>query len=130
MDRGQQLHDDHSHRGDARKPLGRKNAGPWGTCGGVVFTDTLPDSLTFVGASVSPGSAPAALVCSIQGQTVTCPLNELQNGGTAGQASITLTVIASGAPQSIVNAAWALTVLPQTDSNAANNSATVTVTSK
>lgn len=107
-----------------------KNAGPWGTYGGVVFTDTLPSSVTFISASVSPVTALAALACSVQSQTVTCPLNELQNGGTSGQATITLTVIASGSPQQIVNTAWALTVLPQTDSNTTNNSATVTVTSK
>lgn len=107
-----------------------KNAGPWGTYGGIIFTDTLPASLTFVSASVSPISALAALACSVQGLTVTCPLNELQNGGTSGQATITVTVIASGGLQQIVNTAWALTVLPQTDSNTANNSATVSVTSK
>jgi uncharacterized repeat protein (TIGR01451 family) len=107
-----------------------KNAGPWGTYGGIIFTDTLPTSLTYVSASVSPLTALAALTCSVQGQTVTCPLNELQNGGASGQATVTLTVIASGAPQQIVNTASALTALPQTDSNNANNSATVTVTSK
>ncbi len=103
-----------------------KNAGPWGTYGGITFTDTLPASLTFVSASGSP----LGPVCSLQGQTVTCPLGELQNGGTSGQATITLTVIASGPPQQIVNTASALTVLPQTDSNVGNNSATVTVTSQ
>lgn len=107
-----------------------KNAGPWGTYGGIVFVDTLPASLTYVGASVSPLSALKALSCGVQGQTVTCPLNELQNGGTSGQATITLTVVASGDPQPIVNTASALTVLPQTDSNTANNSATVSVTTK
>jgi len=54
----------------------------------------------------------------------------LQNGGTAGQATITLTVVASGTPQQIVNTATALTVLSQSDTNPANNTATVTVTSK
>jgi len=107
-----------------------KNAGPWGTFGGIVFTDTLPASLTYVSASVSPLTALAALACSVQGQTVTCPLNELQNGGTSGQATIALTVMASGTPQQIVNTASVTTVLPQTDSNNANNIATVTVTSK
>jgi uncharacterized repeat protein (TIGR01451 family) len=107
-----------------------KNAGPWGTYGGAIFTDTLPAPLTYVSASVSPLSALAALSCSVQGQTVTCPLNELQNGGTSGQATITLTVISSGTPQQIVNTASVLTLLPQTDSNTTNNSATVTVTSK
>ena len=107
-----------------------KNAGPWGTYGGVLFTDTLPPALTYVSASVSPLSALAALACSVQGQMATCPLNELQNGGTSGQATITLTVVASSNPQQIVNTASALTVLPQSDSNPTNNSVTVTVTSK
>lgn len=107
-----------------------KNAGPWGTYGGALFTDTLPPSLSYVSASVSPLSALAALDCSVQGQTVTCPLNEMQSGGSTNQATITLTVLASGVPQAIVNTAFALTVSPQADSNAANNSATVTVTTK
>lgn len=107
-----------------------KNAGPWGTYGGLTFVDTLPDSLTFVSAAVSPISALKALSCSQVGQTVKCPLNELQNGGTSGQATITLTVLASSAPQGIGNTASVTTVLPQTDLNTTNNSATVIVTSK
>ena len=107
-----------------------KNAGPWGTYGGIIFVDTLPASLTYVGSSVSPLSALAALGCSVQGQTVMCPLDELQSAGASNQATITLTVIASGAPQQVVNTASVLTALPQTDSNTANNSATVTVTTK
>jgi uncharacterized repeat protein (TIGR01451 family) len=107
-----------------------KNAGPWGTFGGINFVDTLPDAVSLVTVSVSPLSALRVLSCSVAGQTVTCPLNEMQNGGTAGQATITLTVTASGAPQQIVNTASALTVLPQTDSNPANNTATVTVISR
>ncbi len=107
-----------------------RNAGPWGTYGGVAFVDTLPASLTYVSSSVSPLSALKGLSCSVQVQTVTCPLNELQNGGTSGQATITLTVVASSAPQQIVNTASVVTVLPQTDSNTANNSATVSITTK
>jgi uncharacterized repeat protein (TIGR01451 family) len=107
-----------------------KNAGPWGTYGGITFIDMLPDSLTFVSASVSLRSLLSAFACNVQGQTVTCPLSEMQNGGTSGQATITLTVLASGTPQQIVNTASALTVLPQTDSNTANNSITVTVISR
>ena len=107
-----------------------KNAGPWGTYGGITFVDTLPASLTYVSSSVSPRSALKGLSCSVQGQTVTCPLNELQAGGTSGQATITLTVVASSAPQQIVNTASVVTVLPQTDSNTANDSATVSVTTK
>jgi uncharacterized repeat protein (TIGR01451 family) len=107
-----------------------KNAGPWGTYGGLTFVDTLPASLTYVSSSVSPLSALKALSCSVQGQTVTCPLNEMQNGGTSGQATITITVLASSASQQIVNTASVATVLPQTDSNTANNRATVSVTTK
>jgi uncharacterized repeat protein (TIGR01451 family) len=107
-----------------------KNAGPWGTYGGLTFVDTLPASLTYVSSSVSPLSALKALSCSVQGQTVTCPFNEMQRGGTSGQATVTLTVVASSAPQQIVNTASMVTVLPQTDSNTVNNSATVSVTTK
>lgn len=104
-----------------------KNSGPWGTFGGITFTDTLPDSLTLVSAIVSPRAALAAAACGVLDRTVTCPLNELQNGA---QATVTLTVTASGNPQQIANTASALTVAPQTDSNTANNNATVTVTTK
>lgn len=107
-----------------------KNAGPWGTYGGLMFVDTLPTSLTYVSASVSPLLALKTLSCSVPGQTVTCPLNEMQSGGTSGQATITLTVVASSAPQRIVNTASVVTVLPQTDSNTANNSAIVSVITK
>src|SRR5215469_7448096 len=115
-----------------------KNAGPWGTYGGIVFVDTLPAPLTYVSSSVtftrlSPLTGQPAtgqLFCSAVGQTVMCPITDLQNGGLSGQATITLTVIASSSPQQIVNTASALTVLPQTDPNTTNNSATVTVISK
>ena len=107
-----------------------KNAGPWGTFGDVTVVDTLPAALTYVSSSVSPPAALKALGCGVQGQTVTCPLNEMQNGGPSGQATITLTVMASGTPQQIVNSASALTLLPQTDSNPANNGITVTVISR
>ncbi len=113
-----------------------KNAGPWGTYGGVTFVDTLPASLTYVSSAVTlvaPLTGQAATVsslCSATGQTVTCSLGELQNGGTSGQVTVTLNVVAPGTPQQIVNTASALMVLPQEDSNAANNSVSVTVASK
>jgi uncharacterized repeat protein (TIGR01451 family) len=112
-----------------------KNAGPWGTYGGIIFVDTLPSSLTYVGSFVtaispSTGQPVEAQLCTAVGQTVTCPLFDLQNGGTTGQVTITLTVTASSVSQQIVNTASAATVLPQTDSNPANNSVTVTVTTK
>jgi len=112
-----------------------KNAGPWGTYGGIIFVDTLPASLTYVGSFVtvvSPltGQPVEVQWCSAVGQTVMCPLFDMQNGGTTGQANITLTVTASGVAQQIVNTASVHTVFPQTDSNPANNSATVSVTTK
>ena len=112
-----------------------KNAGPWGTYGGIFFVDTLPDSLRYVSSSVTVVSLLTGVtanvdVCSVVGQTVTCPIGELQNGGLSGQRTITLTVEAPSAPQQIVNTASVHTVLPQTDSQIANNSVTVTVATK
>jgi uncharacterized repeat protein (TIGR01451 family) len=117
-----------------------KNAGPWGTYGGIIFVDTLPASLTYVSSSVLLGGLdrftgqPTQFTelngCTAVGQTVACPLQDMTNGGLAGQAAITITVTASGVPQQIVNTASVHTVLPQTDSNIANNSVTVNVTSK
>lgn len=112
-----------------------KNAGPWGTYGGIIFVDTLPASLTYVSSfltvvSSSTGQPVEVPFCSKLGQTVMCPLFDMQNGGTTGQASITLTVAASGVAQQIVNTASVHTVSPQADSNPANNSVTVTVTTK
>ncbi|HET7764104.1 MAG TPA: DUF11 domain-containing protein [Burkholderiales bacterium] len=112
-----------------------KNAGPWGTYRGITFVDTLPDSLTYVSSSVTVVNlllqqTVAVNNCTVVGQTVTCPLNELQNGGLAGQVAVTLTVRAPGAPQQIVNTASVHTVSPQTDSNPTNNGVTVTVAAK
>jgi uncharacterized repeat protein (TIGR01451 family) len=106
-----------------------KNAGPWGTYGGIIFVDTLPASLTYVSSSATIAGMTANL-CSAVGQTVMCSLIDLQNGGTFGQATITLTVTASGVPQPIVNTASVHTVLPQVDSNTLNNSAEVSVTTR
>jgi uncharacterized repeat protein (TIGR01451 family) len=100
-----------------------KDAGPWGTGGGLTFVDTLPASLTYVGAALGN-------LCSVVGQTVSCRINDLDTGGTFGQATITLTVIASSTPQQIVNTASVHTVSPQDDSNPTNNGVTVTVTTK
>lgn len=99
-----------------------KDAGPWGTGGGLTFVDTLPASLRFAGS--------ASGNCSAVGQTVSCRIGDLDNGGTFGQATITLNVIASSTPQQIVNTASVHTVSPQDDSNPTNNSVTVTVTSR
>ena len=97
--------------------------------------DTLPASLTYVDAFLpvvlpNTGTLFENHVCSAVGQTVMCPLNDMQTGGTTNQATIILTVATSGAAQQIVNTASVHTVLPQTDSNPANNSVTVTVTTK
>ena len=115
-----------------------KNAGPWGTYGGIAFVDTLPASLTYVSSSVTmtvvspvtgqPGTA--QLFCSVVSQTVMCPIMDLQNGGVSGQATIALTVRASSVAQQIVNTASVHTVLPQEDLNLANNSTTISVTTK
>lgn len=112
-----------------------KNAGPFGTWGGLIFVDTLPDSLLYVGASVtitSPltGQTGTLNSCSVVGQTVTCPFVDLQNVGPDNQVTVTLSVEASSVAQQIVNTASVHTVLPQTDSQIANNAVTVTVTTK
>jgi len=106
-----------------------KNAGPWGTFGDIIFADTLPASLTFVSSAVDVAGLPANF-CSLVGQTIVCRLIDLQNGGPFGQVTITLTVAASGVPQAIENTATVHVVSPQEDSNLANNSVTVNVTTK
>ena len=117
-----------------------KNAGPWGTYGGIIFVDTLPLSLTYVSsavvhAAVDPGTGQGVQItspqfCSAVGQTVVCPLFDLTNGSLFGQDTITITVAASGAPQQIVNTASIHTVLPQENLNSTNDSVTVSVTTK
>jgi uncharacterized repeat protein (TIGR01451 family) len=116
------------------------DAGPWGTYGGIVFADTLPASLTYVSSSVAQAGIDRTTgqlvqlanpnVCSAVGQTVLCPLQDMTNGGVSGQATITLTVTASGVAQQIVNTASVHTVAPQDNLNPSNNSVTVTVTTK
>ena len=108
------------------------------TYGGIVFVDTLPASLTYVSGSVtltrlSPVTGQPAtgqLACSAVGQSVMCPIPDLQNGGLSGQATIVIAVNASSVAQQIVNTASVHTILPQDDSNTANNSVTVTVVSR
>ena len=135
------------HASDGAPPVGSaftyayqvKNSGPWGTFGGLVFVDTLPAALTYISSSVltsvlapDTGQPVAVTVqpCSAVGQTVMCPLIDLQNGGAFGQDTITITVAASSVAQQIVNTASVHTVLPQTDANLTNNSVTVTVTTR
>jgi uncharacterized repeat protein (TIGR01451 family) len=101
-----------------------KNAGPWGTFGGVTFTDVLPASLTYVGYTASLGTT-----CRAVGQTVTCQI--LDHSNQNGQSStISLTVAGPGTAQQIVNSASIAFTSPQTDSNPANNSLSIVVTSK
>jgi uncharacterized repeat protein (TIGR01451 family) len=117
-----------------------KNAGPWGTWGGLTFTDTLPASLTFVGSAVTQATLDRTTgqevqftvpnACSAVGQTVVCPLRDMTNAGLPNQATITLTVAASGPAQLIANTATVHTASPQNDSNVANNSVTVDVASR
>jgi uncharacterized repeat protein (TIGR01451 family) len=112
-----------------------KDAGPWGTYGGIVLVDTLPASLTYVSSSLtvvssSTGQPVEVPFCSAAGQTVMCPLFDMQNGGPTAQETITITVAASSVAQQIVNTASVHTVSPQTDSNPANNTITVIVTTK
>lgn len=117
-----------------------KNAGPWGTYGGIIFADTLPASLTYVSSSVVEATidritgqtvqATVLNACSAVGQTVLCPLRDTTNGGAFGQFTVTLTVTAPGVAQQIANTASVHTVSPQDDSNLANNSVTVNVATK
>ncbi|HET7788530.1 MAG TPA: DUF11 domain-containing protein [Myxococcales bacterium] len=96
-----------------------KNAGPWATSGGVTFSDALPASLAFVGVTASAGSCAG-------GQTVSCSLGDLANGA---QATVAVTVRAPATAQQIANTASA-SLAVQADTNASNNSLTVTVASK
>lgn len=101
-----------------------KNAGPWGMYGGVTFTDTLPSSVTYVGYTASAG-----VTCSAVAQTVTCQIADRVNQN--GQSStISLTVRAPTTAQQIVNTASIAFAVPQTDSQLANNTLTITVASK
>jgi len=117
-----------------------KNAGPWGTGGGLTFVDTLPAPLTYVSSSLVQVGIDATTGQAVQGtnpngctsvgQTVSCRIGDLDNAGSFNQATVTLTVVASGAPQQIVNTASIHTASPQTDSNTTNNSVTVAVTTR
>lgn len=117
-----------------------KNGGPRGTYGGIIFADTLPASLTYVSSSVVQASLDRttgqaveftiANACSAVGQTVVCPLHDMTNSGLWNQATITLTVGASGPAQLIANTASVHAVSPQDDSNLANNSVTVNVATR
>lgn len=96
-----------------------KNNGPFATFGGVSFTDPLPASLTFVSLTTNLGTCAG-------GATVSCALGDLAVGA---QATIQITVRAPLTAQTIVNTASAA-IGAQSDSNPANNSVSVTVTTK
>ena len=127
-----------------------KNAGPWGTFGGITFVDRLPASLSYVSSSLAEAGINSttgqiqllqntngcSAVKNLDGTTdITCPINDMTVGGLSNQATITLTVTASSGAQPIANTATVHTAPvtaagPQQDSNPNNNSVTVNVTSR
>jgi len=96
-----------------------RNAGPFATFGGVSFTDVLPASLTFLDVASDVGT------CS-GGATVSCAIGDLSVGR---QATIKILVQAPPAAQTIANTA-SVAIGQQTDRNPANDSFTVTVSSR
>lgn len=101
-----------------------KNAGPWGTFGGVTFTDVLPAGVTYVGYTATTG-----ISCGAVAQIVTCQIPDRLNQN--GQSTtISLTVTAPSIARQIVNTASIALTTPQTDSNIANDTLAITVTSK
>lgn len=95
------------------------NNGP-ASATGVTVTDTLPSGTTYFGSTTSQGSCSGTT-------TVTCSLGTLDssNTGTAGSATITITVITS-APGSITDAASVSA--NETDPDTSNNTASATTT--
>jgi uncharacterized repeat protein (TIGR01451 family) len=91
------------------------NNGPE-TATGVILTDTLPSSVTYVSATSTLGS------CSESGNTVTCNIGTLSNGASA-TVTIVVTPITAG---TITNNATV--TCNETDSNPSNNTATATTT--
>ncbi len=94
--------------------------------GTVTVTDTLPDTVTLVGAT----SSDTGWTCDTDGNTVTCTRDGLASGRTAGAITVTATVHADvTADQSIVNtAAVAVDTATTTDPTASNDSAKATTT--
>ncbi len=90
------------------------NAGPQAATN-VVLTDTLPNAVTFISASVA---------CSVNGASLICPLGSLLS---AGNTSVTVTVQTSlSTPISIVNSASVLSDV--SDLNTANNNVSISTT--
>lgn len=116
------------------------NAGPRGTFGGITFVDALPASLTYVSSSITTAGIDQTTGqqvqvtnpngCNAVGPTVVCQLQDMTTGGLTNQATITLTVAASGTAQLISNTASVHTAASQDDSNLANNSVTVNVATR
>ncbi len=94
--------------------IGVTNAGP-GAAASVVVTDILPAGTTFVSATPTQGSCSGTT-------TITCTLGTIAN---AGSAAISLTVTLSSSAGPVSNTATVATA--SNDPNAANNSATSTV---
>ncbi len=92
------------------------NAGPIAATG-VVLTDTLPGSVTFVSAVASQGA------CTHSLGTVTCNLGTISNGGT-----VTVTIVVTPtAPGTITNAATVTANEPDPDTNNNTDSEDTTV---
>ena len=84
------------------------NPGP-STATGVVLTDTVPDGVTNVTASVVGGGATAT--CAVSGNTVTCPIGDMPAGSTVAIA-INGTVSPDTPAGTIVNTAGVTTTNP------------------
>ena len=93
------------------------NGGP-GTATGVVLTDALPSGVTFQSASTTHGT------CSHSGGTVTCPLGDIDTGGTA-TVSIVVTPSTEG---TLTNTASVSSSAPEADTDVSNDQDTVTTT--
>ena len=103
------------------------NSGPYNTMDSVLFTDTLPAGIS-VANSIAPGvSSIATTRGSCSGSTtITCDLGRLAVGDSA---VIAISVLAT-TPGTYINAGTAVLQSGQTDRAPANNTASVTVTSK
>lgn len=103
------------------------NNGPYNTMDSVLLTDTLPSGIS-VANSIAPGvSSITTTRGSCSGNTtITCDLGRLAVGDSA---VIAITVLAT-APGTYTNSGTAILQSGQTDRAPANNTASVTVTSK
>lgn len=97
-----------------------KNNGPFNSMDPVIFTDNLPGNLKLVSAATNLGSCSTAL-------NINCNLGRLAVGA---QATIIVTVTAPPAAQSFTNTGTATLQSGQTDRALANNTASLTLTSR